>query len=55
MRRIETYFVCEDPRCSREVDRGYEIRRKGKKIKLCEECYNKIRRKESGVSENIHA
>jgi ribosome-binding protein aMBF1 (putative translation factor) len=56
MKKINTWFKCEYPGCTRESDHGYEILYQGKTIKVCEECYKKIRRKKkSGVSENVHA
>jgi len=44
MKKIATWFKCEYPDCPIETDRGYEIKYKGKKIKVCEECYKKIKR-----------
>jgi hypothetical protein len=45
VKKISTWFKCEAQDCPVETDHGYEILHKGKKIKLCEECYKKIRRK----------
>jgi hypothetical protein len=45
MKKIKTWFKCENPGCPIETDHGYEIQHKGKKIKVCVECYKKIRRK----------
>jgi len=43
MKKINTWFRCEYPDCHNETDRGYEVEHEGKKIKVCEECYKKLR------------
>lgn len=43
MKKIATWFKCEYPECGRETDRGYEIRRQGKRIKVCETCYQTLK------------
>jgi gamma-glutamylcysteine synthetase len=56
MKKIKAWFKCENPCCPIEKDHGYKIQHKGKKIKVCEEFYKKIRRrKKSAISENVHA
>jgi hypothetical protein len=55
VKKITTWRKCEYPGCPVETDHGYEIQRKGKKIKLCEGCYKKLKEKENAISENIHA
>jgi ribosome-binding protein aMBF1 (putative translation factor) len=42
MKKITTWYKCEGSGCNRETDNGYDIRRQGKKIMLCRECYKKI-------------
>jgi hypothetical protein len=50
VKKITTWFKCEYPGCPVETDHGYEIQRKGKKIKLCEECFKKLKRRSHGKS-----
>ena len=45
IKKITTWFKCEYPGCHKETDHGYEIEYEGKKIKVCQECYKKTRRK----------
>ena len=45
MKKIIGWFRCEYHGCPNEADQGYEIKHEGKTIKVCEECYKKIRRK----------
>ena len=47
IKAIAHYFKCEFPGCHFETDRGYEIEHQGKKIKICKDCYSKIKKRES--------
>jgi len=42
MKKINTWFKCEYPDCPNERDKGYEIKYKGKKIKVCTDCYKTL-------------
>ena len=46
IKELTEYFKCEFPGCSCETDQGYEIEHQGKKIKVCEDCYSKIKKME---------
>ena len=51
MKKINTWFKCEYPDCPNERDTGYEIKYKGKKIKVCLDCYKKCGGRSEGTLE----